>query len=118
MNFKNRNNKVNFKILKGRIVMTKEEMIQDLVEYCEQDEDGLADYSEDELEEIWETREEIIQELIEDFNQYEDELRQYSKSELIELREELDDMKDLLYPNGYDEDDEDFEYDGFDDDYE
>ena len=115
MNFKNRNHKVNFKILKGRIVMTKEEMIQDLVEYCEQDENELADYSEDELEEIWETREEIIQELIEDFNQYEDELRQYSKSELIELREELDDM---LYPNGYDEDDEDFEYDGFDDDYE
>ena len=50
MNFKNRNHKVNFKILKGRIVMTKEEMIQDLVEYCEQDEDELADYSEDELE--------------------------------------------------------------------
>ena len=70
MNFKNRNHKVNFKILKGRIVMTKEEMIQDLVEYCEQDENELADYSEDELEEIWETREEIIQELIEDFNQY------------------------------------------------
>lgn len=113
MNFKNRNHKVNFKILKGRIVMTKEEMIQELLDYCEQDEEELMDYSEDEIEEIWETREEIIQGLVEDFNQYDEELRQYSKDELIELREELDDMKDLLYPNEYDEDADDF-----DDDYE
>ena len=53
MNFKNRNHKVNFKILKGRIVMTKEEMIQELLDYCEQDEEELMDYSEEELEEIW-----------------------------------------------------------------
>ena len=51
-------------MLKGRIVMTKEEMIQELLDYCEQDEEELMDYSEEELEEIWETREEIIQGLV------------------------------------------------------
>ena len=37
-------------MLKGRIVMTKEEMIQELLDYCEQDEEELMDYSEEELE--------------------------------------------------------------------
>ncbi|MDO5011209.1 MAG: hypothetical protein Q4E31_10325 [Intestinibacter bartlettii] len=95
--------------------MTKEEMIQELMQYCDKDEEEMAEYSEDELDEIWETREELIQSLVEEFNQDEEELREYTKDDLVELREELEDMIDLLYPNGYDEDADDYEFDGIDD---